>query len=213
MEFTSRVATADDVDELRVVMDASISELQKAFLTDEQIESSRALMGIDNQLIADGTYYVVEREAAIASVGGADAPPCTALTSRRGETPPSRCRSRRRVRTRDVHRPSVRTPRRWVTDSHVVRADGCGRRVQPLGADGHHVPTALVHQVRIRPRGVPRRWSGRRESALSQDGEADRSTLTYCADSSSGLRGRNSGSRSRPRLPSMRVVVASLKPN
>jgi hypothetical protein len=55
MEFTSRVTTADDVDRLRVVMDASIGELQKAFLTDEQIESSRAIMGIDNQLIADGT--------------------------------------------------------------------------------------------------------------------------------------------------------------
>jgi GNAT superfamily N-acetyltransferase len=70
MEFTSRVATAADADRLRIVMDASISELQKGSLTDEQIESSRAIMGIDNQLIADGTYFVVEYDGAIAGCGG-----------------------------------------------------------------------------------------------------------------------------------------------
>jgi len=57
MEFTSRVATGADAERLRTVMDASISELQTGFLTAEQIESSRAIMGIDNQLIQDGTYF------------------------------------------------------------------------------------------------------------------------------------------------------------
>ena len=70
MEFSSRVATEADADRLRQVMDASISELQKGFLTDGQIESSRAIMGIDNQLIADGTYYVVERQGVVAGCGG-----------------------------------------------------------------------------------------------------------------------------------------------
>ncbi len=70
MDFTTRVATAGDAERLRVVMDASISGLQKGFLTDEQIESSRAIMGIDNQLIADGTYYVVEHDGVIAGCGG-----------------------------------------------------------------------------------------------------------------------------------------------
>jgi len=70
MEFTSRVATADDGDRLRSVMHASISELQQGFLTPEQIKSSRAIMGIDNQLIADGTYYVVEHVGALAGCGG-----------------------------------------------------------------------------------------------------------------------------------------------
>jgi GNAT superfamily N-acetyltransferase len=70
VEFTSRVATEADADRLRPVMDASISELQKGFLTDGQIESSRAIMGIDNQLIADGTYYVVEHEGVVAGCGG-----------------------------------------------------------------------------------------------------------------------------------------------
>ncbi|HET7690485.1 MAG TPA: GNAT family N-acetyltransferase [Nocardioidaceae bacterium] len=70
MDFTTRLATEADADALRLVMDASISSLQKGFLTDEQIESSRAIMGIDNQLIKDGTYYVVEHDGVIAGCGG-----------------------------------------------------------------------------------------------------------------------------------------------
>lgn len=60
MAFTIRLATAADVSRLRPVMDAAIAELQKDFLSPEQIESSRTVMGIDTQLIQDGTYFVVE---------------------------------------------------------------------------------------------------------------------------------------------------------
>ena len=70
MEFTGRVATATDADRLRPVMRASIGELQKDFLSQAQVESSRAIMGIDNQLIADGTYYVIEHDGVIAGCGG-----------------------------------------------------------------------------------------------------------------------------------------------
>jgi GNAT superfamily N-acetyltransferase len=70
MEFKGRVATAADAAALRVIVDAAIGELQKGFLTEEQIASSRAIMGIDNQLIADGTYYVVEWGSEIAGCGG-----------------------------------------------------------------------------------------------------------------------------------------------
>lgn len=51
-------------------MDAAIGELQKGFLTHEQIQSSRTIMGIDNQLIADRTYYVVEHDGLIVGCGG-----------------------------------------------------------------------------------------------------------------------------------------------
>jgi hypothetical protein len=50
VEFTSRVATAADGAVLRVITDTAIGELQKGLLTDEQIGSSRAIMGVDNQL-------------------------------------------------------------------------------------------------------------------------------------------------------------------
>ncbi len=69
-EFTSRLAVTADVPALTVVMDAAIARLQRAFLDEAQIASSRAIMGIDNQLIDDGTYFVVESEGEIAGCGG-----------------------------------------------------------------------------------------------------------------------------------------------
>ena len=51
-------------------MDHAIAELQKDFLSAEQIQSSRTVMGIDTQLIEDGTYFVVEENHEIAGCGG-----------------------------------------------------------------------------------------------------------------------------------------------
>ena len=65
-----RPATAADLPALGRVMDAAIGELQRGFLDEAQIESSRAIMGIDTQLVDDGTYYVVEIEGQIAGCGG-----------------------------------------------------------------------------------------------------------------------------------------------
>jgi hypothetical protein len=69
-ELTSRLAVRRDVPALTALMDAAIVELQRAYLDEAQIESSRAIMGIDTQLIDDGTYYVVESGADIAGCGG-----------------------------------------------------------------------------------------------------------------------------------------------
>jgi GNAT superfamily N-acetyltransferase len=59
-----------DVPALRVLMDAAIAELQRAFLDQAQIASSRAIMGIDTELIDDGTYFVVDSDGDIAGCGG-----------------------------------------------------------------------------------------------------------------------------------------------
>ena len=69
-EFTSRLAIPADVPALTAVMDAAIAELQRDFLDDAQIASSRAIMGLDTQLIDDGTYFVVESDGDIAGCGG-----------------------------------------------------------------------------------------------------------------------------------------------
>jgi GNAT superfamily N-acetyltransferase len=69
-DFTSRLAVLADVPALTVLMDAAISELQRGFLDDAEIASSRAIMGIDTQLIEDGTYFVVESGGEIAGCGG-----------------------------------------------------------------------------------------------------------------------------------------------
>jgi hypothetical protein len=58
MALTSRVATRDDIPALVPLMQAAIDELQKGFLDEAQIRSSHAIMGLDQQLIDDGTYFV-----------------------------------------------------------------------------------------------------------------------------------------------------------
>lgn len=68
--LTHRLARRDDVDALRALMDAAISELQKPFLSESQIASSRTIMGLDTQLIDDGTYFIVEAEGQLAGCGG-----------------------------------------------------------------------------------------------------------------------------------------------
>ncbi len=69
-ELTSRLAVPADIAALTTLMDAAIAELQRDFLDDAQIASSRAIMGIDTQLIDDGTYFVVESGTNIAGCGG-----------------------------------------------------------------------------------------------------------------------------------------------
>ena len=51
-------------------MRLAIDTLQSAFLAPAQIEASRAVMGLDTQLIADETYFIVEADAALAGCGG-----------------------------------------------------------------------------------------------------------------------------------------------
>jgi GNAT superfamily N-acetyltransferase len=65
-----RLATMADLPVLRTVMDAAIAELQRDFLSEEQIESSHTIMGLDTQLVEDGTYFVVEHEGEIVGCGG-----------------------------------------------------------------------------------------------------------------------------------------------
>jgi GNAT superfamily N-acetyltransferase len=68
--LTHRLATMADVPSLSVVMDAAIAQLQRDVLTPEQIRSSRAIMGLDTQLVQDGTYFVVESDGEVAGCGG-----------------------------------------------------------------------------------------------------------------------------------------------
>lgn len=68
--LTHRLARRDDLEALKTLMDAAISENQKAFLDESQIASSRAIMGLDTQLIDDGTYFIVEADGQLAGCGG-----------------------------------------------------------------------------------------------------------------------------------------------
>jgi GNAT superfamily N-acetyltransferase len=68
--FTSRIAAAADIPALRAVMEAAILRLQRGFLSEAQVAASRTFMGLDTQLIADGTYFVIEADGRIAGCGG-----------------------------------------------------------------------------------------------------------------------------------------------
>jgi len=68
--FNHRLTTLDDLEALRTVMRRSIEALQSNFLTPEQVRVSHTVMGLDSQLIQDGTYFVVECGGRIAGCGG-----------------------------------------------------------------------------------------------------------------------------------------------
>jgi GNAT superfamily N-acetyltransferase len=68
--LTSRLATLDDLPALKGLMALAIGELQKGFLTPDEIEASRAVMGLDTQLVRDGTYFIIESEGQLAGCGG-----------------------------------------------------------------------------------------------------------------------------------------------
>lgn len=70
MSFTHRIAIAADLPALSALMALAIGELQKGFLSPEQIASSRMIMGLDSQLVADGTYFVIEDDGVLAGCGG-----------------------------------------------------------------------------------------------------------------------------------------------
>ena len=70
MELTHRLATRADLPALEPLVTRSIDELQRSYLDPTQVAASHAIMGIDTQLIDDGTYYVVECDGALAGCGG-----------------------------------------------------------------------------------------------------------------------------------------------
>ena len=60
--FTHRLATMADLPELQELLRRSIRKLIGAYLDDARVEASFDIIGVDTQLIADDTYFVVECE-------------------------------------------------------------------------------------------------------------------------------------------------------
>jgi GNAT superfamily N-acetyltransferase len=69
--FDVRVATDADVPALRTLIAASVRGLSVGYYTPQQAESALVhVFGPDTQLIADGTYYVVEAGVELVAAGG-----------------------------------------------------------------------------------------------------------------------------------------------
>lgn len=66
-----RLATQDDVLRLQALIAHATRELSRGFYTPEQIEAAIAhVVGVDTQLIADGTYFVIDGAHGPAAAGG-----------------------------------------------------------------------------------------------------------------------------------------------
>jgi len=65
-----RLAISADLPAMHEVMHLAIEQLQKSFLSADEIAASHAIMGLDSQLVRDGTYYVVEVDGVTGGCGG-----------------------------------------------------------------------------------------------------------------------------------------------
>ncbi len=68
--LTHRLAVEADLPALKALMELAIGALQAGFLDPTQITASRAVMGLDTQLVADRTYFLVEEGGILAGCGG-----------------------------------------------------------------------------------------------------------------------------------------------
>jgi len=60
IELTHRIATGADKPGLIKLMQESIEENMKAFLSKDEIEAAKETMGVDKTLLEDGTYFIIE---------------------------------------------------------------------------------------------------------------------------------------------------------
>lgn len=70
MKFTHRLATMADQHALEQLMTLAIGKFIGERLDAARLEASFEIMGIDTQLIEDGTYFVVECDGVIVGCGG-----------------------------------------------------------------------------------------------------------------------------------------------
>jgi len=87
MEMRMRLAVAEDTEVLSRLIDSSVRGLQKEDYSAAQIDNAlKTVFGVDRQLIADGTYFVVEARV---TSGGKSASEATAedVRTRERSTP------------------------------------------------------------------------------------------------------------------------------
>lgn len=71
MSYALRLATAADVPALEYLIHLSVAELQADDYSVAQREAALGpVFGVDRQLIADGTYFVVEEQGTVVGCGG-----------------------------------------------------------------------------------------------------------------------------------------------
>ena len=142
MNFTHRVAGEADIPAIAALMARAIGALQGNFLTPAQVEASRAVMGLDTQLIADGTYLLVEADGRLAGCGGWSrratlygGDHSTALRDA-ALLDPARDAARIRAMYTDVYRSGFYAAGCRAAGAVGLRSSGAGSGVRSGGDDG-----------------------------------------------------------------------------
>ena len=66
-----RLATFDDLPQIRALIEASVRGLSVGYYSAEQIDEALvSVFGVDTQLLHDGTYFVIDDAGVIAAAGG-----------------------------------------------------------------------------------------------------------------------------------------------
>ena len=68
--FAHKIATLADIPTIEKLMELSINQLLGPLLTKEQLEASFDSMGLDDQLIKDGTYFMIFNDDVFVGCGG-----------------------------------------------------------------------------------------------------------------------------------------------
>jgi len=68
--YSHFIANLNDIPQIEVLMASSISSLLGELLNDHQLEAAKESMGLDTQLIEDGTYFLVKKDEVLIGSGG-----------------------------------------------------------------------------------------------------------------------------------------------
>ena len=70
MQYHVRPAVLADLQAIQALVERALDVLLDAFLTEAEVAASRHIMGVDRQLIIDGTYYLAIAGETLAACGG-----------------------------------------------------------------------------------------------------------------------------------------------
>ena len=70
MNFNFRLANSGDISAIKGLMEQSITGLLANYVNEEELEASFESMGLDDQLILDKTYFLIDFEGILVGCGG-----------------------------------------------------------------------------------------------------------------------------------------------